>query len=233
ADGGYAEQCLAPASHVFAIPDGVSFEAAATFPTCFLTATHALFDRAALQPGETVMIHAAASGVSVAAIQLAKRRGATVLATAGSELKMERALELGADHVLNNRTGDVTGWAFEATQGRGVDLVFDHVGEALFAASLFSLSPRGRLVTCGNTSGDTATIASLGHLFHTGISIIGSDAYRPDEFAPAWSDFCAGVASGQYRVEVDDTYPLDGVADAQERLLAGDVVGKLVITPQV
>ena len=103
-DGGYAEKCLAPASHVYAIPDEMSFDHAATFPTAYLTAAHALFDgRRGLQAGETVMIHAAGSGVSTAAIQLAKQAGATVLATAGTDEKCERALALGADHVANNR----------------------------------------------------------------------------------------------------------------------------------
>lgn len=227
ADGGYAELCLAPASHVYPVPDPMPIEHAATFPTCHLTASHALFDVAGLSPGETVMIHAAGSGVSVAAIQLATRAGATVLATAGSQPKLDAALEIGADHVLNNRTGDVVGWAREVTDGRGVDLVFDHVGAALFEPSLFSLAIGGRLVTCGNTSGDEATIPSLGHLFHGRISILGSDAYRPDEFGPAWDTFC----SGDFSVQIDSEFPLDAAADAHRRLESGDVVGKVLLRP--
>jgi NADPH:quinone reductase-like Zn-dependent oxidoreductase len=138
-DGGYAEKCLVPASHVYAVPDDMAIEHAATFPTCYLTAAHALFDVGGLTAGETVMIHAAGSGLSTAGIQLAKNAGATVLATAGTDEKCERALALGADHVLNNRTGDVTGFAREATQGAGVNMVFDHVGTALFGPSLFGL----------------------------------------------------------------------------------------------
>lgn len=232
ADGGYAERCLVPASHVYAVPDDMPIEHAATFPTCYLTAHHAMVDVAGMTEGETVMIHAAGSGVSVAAIQVAKRMGATVLATAGTQPKLDLAIGLGADHVLNNRTGDVTGWAREVTQGRGVDLVLDHVGTALFAPSLFAIGIGGRLVTCGNTSGDEATIPSLGYLFHSRITIHGSDAYRPEEFAPVWDDFCAGHAAGDYRVQIDDTYPLDGAAEAQERMLSNDVVGKLVLQPQ-
>jgi len=86
--------------------------------------------------------------------------------------------------VLNNRTGDVTAWAREVTGGRGVDVVFDHVGTALFAPSIFSLAIGGRLVCCGNTSGDAATIPSLGFLFHSGAKIVGSDPYWPEEFGP-------------------------------------------------
>jgi NADPH:quinone reductase-like Zn-dependent oxidoreductase len=140
--GGYAERCLAPASHVYPVPDAMAIEHAATFPTCFLTASHALFPIGDLRAGETVLIHAAGSGVSVAAIQLAVAAGATVIATAGTQDKLDLAEQLGASHVLNNRTGDVVGWARQVTQGRGVDMVLDHVGTALFGPSLFTLARR-------------------------------------------------------------------------------------------
>lgn len=230
-DGGYAEKCLAPATHCYRVPDHVSLEEAATFPTVWLTAGHALFATGGLAAGETVMIHAAGSGVSVAGIQLAKHAGATVLATAGTDAKCERAAEIGADHVLNNRTGDVTAWARETTEGRGVDMVFDHVGTALFPQSLFSLAIGGRLVNCGNASGDEATIASLGHLFHNGLSIIGSDPYRPDEMGPLWDTFCAGLASGEMQAVIDSQYPLAEAAAAQQKMLDSDFFGKILLRP--
>ncbi|MEM7286652.1 MAG: zinc-binding dehydrogenase [Actinomycetota bacterium] len=226
-DGGYAERCLAPATHVYAVPDSMSLEDAATFPTCYLTAAHALFDVGALQAGESVMIHAAGSGVSTAGIQLAKNAGATVFATAGSDEKCERALDLGADHVLNNRTGDVAGWAREVTHGAGVDMVFDHVGTALFGPSLFALGVRGRLVNCGNSSGDEATIPSLGYVFHSGISILGSDPYRPEEFGPVWDTFC----SGDFEVVIDSQFALEDAAEAQNKMLASDFFGKILLKP--
>ena len=226
-DGGYAELCLAPASHVYQVPDDMPIEHAATFPTCYLTAAHGLFEVGQLGAGETVLIHAAGSGVSVAAIQLAKHAGATVLATAGSDAKCERALAIGADHVLNNRTGDVAGWAREVTGGAGVRMVLDHVGTALFPASLFALGVRGRLVNCGNSSGDTATIPSLGYLYHHGISILGSDPYRPDEFGPAWRTFC----EQRFAVVIDSEFPLADAGVAQEKLLANDVFGKILLRP--
>ena len=226
-DGGYAELCLAPASHVYRVPDDMPIEHAATFPTCWLTAGHALFDVGRLQAGETIMIHAAGAGVSVAAIHLAKHAGATVLATAGTDEKCEKALGLGADFVLNNRTGDVAGWARGVTHGAGVDMVFDHVGTALFGPSLFALGIKGRLVNCGNSSGDTATIPSLGYLFHSGISIIGSDPYRPDEFGPLWQTFC----EQRFPVAIDSAFPLADAGVAQEKLLANDVFGKILLTP--
>jgi NADPH:quinone reductase-like Zn-dependent oxidoreductase len=226
-DGGYAELCLVPESHVYAIPAAMSYERAAAFPTCWLTAAHALFDVGRLTAGETVMIHAAGSGVSVAAIQLAKHAGATVLATAGSEAKLERARVLGADHVANNRDTDVAAFAREVTGGRGVDMVFDHVGTALFGPSLFALRIHGRLVNCGNTSGDTATIPSLGHLYHSGLTILGADPYRPEEFGPAWQTYCAG----DFDAAIDSEYPLAEAGAAQERLQAGECFGKILLRP--
>jgi NADPH:quinone reductase-like Zn-dependent oxidoreductase len=226
-DGGYAELCLAPASHAYPVPDDLPIDHAATFPTCWVTAGHALFDVGKLHDGETVLIHAAGAGVSVAAIHLAKHAGATVLATAGSDLKCARALELGADHVLNNRTGDVTGWAREITAGKGVDMVLDHVGTALFGASLFAIGVHGRLVNCGNSSGDQATIPSLGHVFHSGISIIGSDPYRPEEFGPLWATFC----KERFEVAIDSEFPLAEAGAAQDKLASNDFFGKIVLRP--
>lgn len=225
--GGYAERCLVPASHVFAVPHDLDLGHAATFPTCFLTAAHALFDVGGLTAGETVLVHAAGSGVSVAAIQLALDAGATVLATAGSEGKLERARQLGVDHVCNNRTDDVAGWAREVTDGRGVDMVLDHVGTALFAASIFALAVRGRLVNCGNTSGDEATIPSLGYVFHSGIRILGSDPYRPEEFGPWWDTFC----TRRFAQVVDSEYTLADAGEAQRRLQDNDVFGKVLLRP--
>ncbi len=225
-NGGYAELCLAPASHCHPIPDEVTMADAAAFPTVWTTAWHALFDVGDLRLGETVLIHAAASGVSAAAIQLAKRAGATVLATAGSEAKLQLARQLGADHVANNRTDDVTGFAREVTGGTGVDMVLDHVGPALWAPSMFALRPRGRLVTCGNTTGNEVAV-NLGFVYHTGIRILGSDGYRPEEFAAAWQVF----STGSFATFVDSEMSLDDVAEAHRRLEANEVVGKVVLVP--
>jgi NADPH:quinone reductase-like Zn-dependent oxidoreductase len=226
-DGGYAELCLAPASHVYAVPDDMPIEHAATFPTCYLTASHALFDTGHLAAGETVLIHAAGSGLSVAAIQLAKHAGATVLATAGTDAKCELARQIGADHVLNNRTGDLLAWVKHVTAGNGVGMVLDHVGTALFGPSLFALGIRGRLVSCGNSSGDAVTIPSLGYLFHHGISILGSDAYRPEEFRPTWEQFC----DEPFSVVIDSEFALADAAAAQDKMLTNDFFGKILLRP--
>ncbi len=225
--GGYAERCLAPASHVHRVPDTMTWHHAVCFPTAWMTAWHALFPVGRLTEGETMLVHAAGSGVSMAAIQLAKHAGATVLATAGSDDKCDKALALGADHVLNNRTGDVTGWAREVTEGVGVDMVFDHVGPALWAQSMFSLAPRGRLVNCGNTTGDTATIPSLGFMFHMGVQILGSDPYRSAEFGEAWAVYC----SGGFQAAVDSVFALADGAEAQQKMERSDFFGKILLEP--
>jgi NADPH:quinone reductase-like Zn-dependent oxidoreductase len=227
ADGGYAELCLAPASHVYPVPDDMPIENAASFPTCWLTASHALFGIGRLRRGETVIIHAAGAGVSVAAINLAKHAGATVLATAGTDAKCDRAIELGADHVLNNRTGDVTAWARQLTAGAGVDMVLDHVGTALFGPSLFALGVHGRLVSCGNSSGDQATIPSLGFLFHSGISIRASDPYLPAVFGPVWRTFC----EQRFPVAIDSEFALSDAAAAQDKLASSNFFGKILLRP--
>ncbi len=227
ADGGYAERCLAPASHCHPVPDGMPIEHAATFATAWVTADHALFDVGRLTTGETVLIHAAGSGLSTAAVQLARHAGATVLATAGTEAKCERALTLGADHVSVNRDVDVAAWVREVTDGAGVDLVFDHVGTALFEASVLSLAIGGRMVCAGNSSGDVATIPSLGYLFHTGARIVGAGPYRPEEFAPAWNRFC----TGGFEVVIDAEFPLAEAAAAQDKMLRSDFFGKILLRP--
>ena len=225
--GGYAERCLAPETHVHLIPDAMSWERAVVFPTCWMTAHHALFEVGQLRPGETVLIHAAGSGVSIAGMQWAKQAGATVLCSAGSEEKCARALELGADHACNNRTTDLAAWARALTGGAGVDLVFDHVGAALWEASLHALRPRGRLVTCGATSGDAVCIPSLGRFYGMGLQILGSDPYRYQEFGEVWERYCAGG----FRAVIDSVFPLADGARAQEKLLSNDFFGKILLQP--
>ena len=225
--GGYAEKCLVPESHAHLLPAEMPWHYAVCFPTSWVTAWHALVTIGRLAAGESVMIHAAGSGLSTAAIQLAKHLDATVLATAGTDEKCERALGLGADFVCNNRTDDITAWARTLTDGVGVHMVFDHVGPALWAQSMFSLRPRGRLINCGNTTGDTAMIPSLGHLFHNGISIIGSDGYAHQEFATAWDVYCAG----SFKAPVDSVFALRDGADAQDKMLSSNFFGKIVLEP--
>jgi NADPH:quinone reductase-like Zn-dependent oxidoreductase len=222
--GGLAELLAVPASHVYVIPDGISEVEAATVPTIYSTAWHALFPSGDLRLGESVLIHAAASGVSVAAIQLAKRAGATVIATAGSEPKIEFARKLGADFAFNNRQDDWVAKVREATGGKGVDMVFDHVGPALFQQSLFALRIRGRLVFCGSTTGVNATF-NLPHAYHFGMRLIGADPYSYEEFGRMLAHYW----SAGYEPVIDSQFPLDEIAAAQQKLESGDVIGKVVI----
>jgi len=148
------------------------------------------------------------------------------VATAGSAPKLELATRLGADAVVNNRTGDVVGTAKEATGGHGVDMVFDHVGPALFAPSTFALRPRGRLVFCGTTTGTEVTF-NLPYAYHFGLQLLGADPYSFAEFG-RMLDY---VLVGGFDPVIDRTYPLSDAAEAQARLESGDVLGKVVLVP--
>jgi NADPH:quinone reductase-like Zn-dependent oxidoreductase len=221
--GGYAELVAVPATHVHRIPDGVDDLAAATIPTIWSTAWNGLFTTGGLGFGETVLIHAAGSGVSTAAIQLAKHAGATVIATAGSEPKLVAAKRLGADVVVNNRTDDVLA-AIAGVAPDGVDLVFDHVGPALFELSLRALRPRGRLVFCGVTTGSRVSF-DLPLVYHRGLRLLGAHSYSYDEFGR----MVAHCWTAGFDPVVDSVYPLHRVAAAHERLAGGDTIGKVVL----
>ncbi|MCC6989445.1 MAG: zinc-binding dehydrogenase [Acidobacteria bacterium] len=225
-DGGYAELVCVPAVNVVPIPDHISFVDAAAFPLTFLTAWHMLVGRAKVTAGETVLVLAGASGVGQAAIQLAKLFGARVIATAGSDAKRTRARELGADEVIDHYGADIAAEARRLTGKRGVDVVVEHVGQATWAKSVRALAPGGRLVTCGNTTGWDAAI-DLRFLFSRQLSLLGSYMGTKGELLQAAPLFFAG----RLRPLVDAVMPLAAAADAHRRLEAGDVVGKLVLTP--
>lgn len=226
APGGHAELLAVPATHVHVIPEPVSFEEAATVPTVWSTAWHGLVATARVRIGEWVLIHAAASGVSTAAIQLVKKMGGHVVATAGSERKLELARKLGADVVVNNRDGDFIGACKEATNGRGVDVVFDHVGPALFQPSLFALRRQGRMVFCGTTTGTDATF-NLPFAYHFGLQLLGADPYSYAEFGEMIDYYW----TGGFEAVIDSEYPLDAIADAHRKMDAGDVMGKIIVRP--
>jgi NADPH:quinone reductase-like Zn-dependent oxidoreductase len=185
-----------------------------------------LSEVAHLKRGETVLIHAAGGGLSSAGIQLAKRLGATVLATARSDRKLAHAVRLGADHVLNHLHADAAAWARGLTDGRGVDVVFDHVGPTLWHSSIAALRPRGRLVSCGGTTGSAVTL-DLGRLHLMGIQILGSDAYAHEEFERVLALYW----QGGFQPIVDSEYALADAAEAQRRMEAGDLTGKLLLKP--
>ena len=224
--GGFAELVAVPETHAIPIPPGFDHAEAATVPTIYSTAWHALFATGDLRLGETVLVHAAASGVSTAAIQLAKKAGARVIATASSEAKLEVARKLGADVGIVNRSETWVDEVRAATDGRGVDMVFDHVGPALFQQSLFTLRTRGRLVFCGSTTGVNATF-NLPHAYHFGMRILGADPYSFAEFGEMLQHYW----TGGYEPVVDSEWSLDDIGAALAKLESGDVVGKVLIRP--
>src|SRR5271165_4820746 len=172
-DGGNTELLAAPEYGVIRIPDAMAFEEAAAAPLVFLTAWHMLLTRANLQPGEDVLVLAASSGVGMAAIQIAKLFQCRVIATAGSEAKLEKARALGADHAIDHYRQNISAEVKKITGKRGVDVVVEHVGQATWPKSMESLAPAGRLVTCGATTGYDAAI-DLRYLFSKQWSLLGS-----------------------------------------------------------
>ena len=225
-DGGYAELVAVPRRNVFAIPAGLSYVEAAAIPLGFLTAWHMLSARAELAPHEDILLHAAGSGVTSAGIQIARLLGARrILVTAGSAEKLTLARTLGATHGILYNQGDFVRAVREATQGEGVDVVFDHVGGETFERSLKLLKRGGRIVLCGSTSGPEAKI-NLRALFFKQLSILGSTMGSLAELHSLLRYF----DSGALRPVVDRTFPLAEAPAAQEFLARRGAFGKLVLT---
>ncbi|ONH31045.1 alcohol dehydrogenase catalytic domain-containing protein [Pseudofrankia asymbiotica] len=230
APGGYAEYVKVPARGTYPVPGHVPLEEAALVPTIWATAWHAVSATGGLIAGECVLIHAAASGVSLAAIQLAKQLGATVIATASSEDKLAFAGSIGADHLVlagaGTPTEKVACAVREVTGGRGVEMVLDHVGPATWPASILSLAPRGRLVFVGDTTGPEVTIP-LEYAFHFGLRFLGSDPYSAREFAEVLERYWRGGLV----TPVDAEFPLTEAAAAQTRLEERRAIGKVLLRP--
>jgi NADPH:quinone reductase-like Zn-dependent oxidoreductase len=225
-NGGFAEFAKAPASHVYQLSDRMSFDVASCIPTVYVTAWHALIDRGKLTIGEDVLIHAAGSGLGMAAIQIAKQSGARVLATAGSDEKVRKAYEIGADVAINYNREDFLGIAKDVTHGRGVDMVLEHIGPATWEKSVLCLRDRGRLVHCGATTGVNVHI-NLPYCYHFGINIIGSDGFTNSEFEAVLSLF----NQGKFQPVIDTVYPLEQAAEAQRRMSDRNLFGKIILRP--
>jgi len=225
-DGGLAEFVAVPAANLIPKPDNLSFEEAAAIPLTFVTAWHMIVTRAGLRRGETVLVNAAGSGVGVAAIQIAKLYGARVIASAGSEPKLDKARELGADEVVNYTTHKLAEEARRLTGGRGVDVVVEHVGGEVFEESVRALARDGRLVTCGATAGPQATL-NVTRFFMGHQTILGSFMGTKAELLAAIPYF----ASGALRPVVDRVYPLSQIREAVQRMLAREQFGKIVLVP--
>jgi NADPH:quinone reductase-like Zn-dependent oxidoreductase len=190
---GFAREVLNRAERlVIPVPDNVTFEQAACAPIGFGTVQHMLFDNAKLQPGESILIHAAGSGIGTAAILMAKAIGCTVYTTVGDDEKGEKAKALGADFVVNYKKERFEGEVRLATKRKGVDVVFEHVGVDTWNGSLLCLKRGGRLVTCGATSGANATI-NLMQLFQQQYRITGSFGCRIENITQSLEKMAAGM----------------------------------------
>jgi len=225
-NGGYAELISVPHHNVIPKPKNLSWEQAAGAPLVFLTAWEMLVRRAALQPGEAVLVHAAGSGVGSAGIQIAKLMGATVIATAGSADKLAKALALGADFGIDYSKQDFVAETRKFVGRKGVDVVFDHVGKSTWAGSVRVLDDGGRLVTCGATTGHEVGV-DLRHLFYRKLSLLGAtmgnkgDLIRVVEL----------LGTGKLKPVVDRTLPLSQARQAHELLAERAQFGKVVLVP--
>jgi NADPH:quinone reductase-like Zn-dependent oxidoreductase len=226
-DGGFAQFAVVRQDHVRLKPAQIDWPEAAAASLVFLTAWHMLVRRAGLKPGETCLVMAAGSGVGIAAIQIARLLGARAIAAAGSDAKLERAKELGADSVVNYHDRQWAAQVRQLTGRRGVDVVADHTGEEFFEDAVSTLAAQGRLVTCGATSGPRASF-DIRRLFARGLSLLGSYMASTAEWHEVWKF----IAAGRLKPIVDRAYPMAEAHAAFERMVKRNQFGKLVLIPE-
>jgi NADPH:quinone reductase-like Zn-dependent oxidoreductase len=225
-DGGYAEFVKSPAANVIPIPGDLTFDEAAAVPLVFLTAWHMLFTRAGLKPGEEVLVIGAGSGVGSAAIQIAKLAGARVIATAGTDAKLDKARALGADELINHAQQSIADEVRRLTGKRGVDVIVEHVGAAVWDACFESLATYGRLVTCGVTTGGEVKL-NVQALFGRQRAIYGSFMGGKAELLEA----LRLIAQRKLRAVIDSAFPLSESAAAQRKMESRDFFGKILLHP--
>ena len=224
--GSYAEYVSVPATSALPIPDGLSFEEAATLPTVYLPSWTILVRKGALQSWETALVLSASAGVGTAGIQVAKNViGATVITTTSTEEKAAQAAELGADHVINYSTEDIAGRVREITDGRGVDVVLDHVGAEFWPAASRSLAMGGRYGICGVTTGYRAEL-QMGAMFTRYQTVFGVFMGRKEDMRQIVQMAGRGVVRGI----IHQTFPLKDAAMAHEVMESRNFFGKLVLT---
>lgn len=223
-DGFACESVNLPARLLVPAPLDCNEIDAAVAPITFGTVEHMLFDNAKLQPGETILVHAGGSGIGSAAIQLAKRMGCTVFTTVGSDGKIEKAKDLGADVVINYRDDRFEHVVRKLTNKKGVDVVFEHVGADTWAGSMLCLKRGGRLVTCGSTSG-VSTSMNLMQLFQQQLKIFGSFGCRMENMANAMQKMAQGIV----HPVVDTIVDFGDIEKALKRMESRDVFGKIIL----
>ncbi|MDF9744740.1 quinone oxidoreductase family protein [Natrinema salsiterrestre] len=233
--GGYAEYVTADAEMLFPIPDAMSFEEAAGFPVQFLTAHACLFEWGGLEDDESVLIQAAAGGVGTAAVQLASNAGAEVFGTASTGEKLDLAAELGCDHPINYTETDFRETVDEETDGQGVDLVLESVGDDVFDRSLDAMAHFGRMVTYGVASGVPAEVSNRRLLFENktikGFHL-GQAAFRaPNKVMKAIPELTEGFASGELEIILGQSFDLEDAAEAHQYIEDRKSSGKIVLKP--
>jgi NADPH:quinone reductase-like Zn-dependent oxidoreductase len=224
-DGTCCELKAIPASQLYPLDDALSFEQGAAFPLTFETAYRMLVTKAAVQPGEWVLIWGIGGGVALAAFEICRALGARTVVTSSSPEKLERARTLGADLAVNHADGDVVQTVKDATEGAGVDIVVETVGEATWERSLAAAGQEGRIVVCGATSGHSPP-ARLYRLWWKQLVIYGSTMGLPSDFEGAYEL----IRTGRARIHIDSMFPLAAAAEAHERLESGAQFGKVVLT---
>jgi len=224
-DGTHAELVAVPETNVYPLPDEIPFEEAAAFPLVFETAYRLLVTKAQLQEGEWVLLWGIGSGVANAGLAIAMAVGARALVTSSSDEKLERARELGADAAVNHATGDVRSAVGESTEGKGVEVVLEHVGEATWQTSLQAARAAGRIVVCGATTGPNPP-AALHRIWWKQLTIYGSTMGTREDFESAYEL----VKSGLAKPVVDSVFPLAEAQAAHERMEAAEQFGKIVLT---
>ncbi len=225
AQGGYAEYVDVPASNLVRAPINLTLEDAAAIPLCFITAWQMIVDKGRVAPGQWVLIHAAGSGVSTAAIQIAKLHGARVIATSTRRDKLQYAVALGADHALCSNDEDVVARVKDLTEKRGADVVIDHVGGDMLALSLRAVAWGGKIVSCGATAAPTASI-DMRHVFFRQIEILGSTMGSKSLL----HRMLPHIESGALRPVIGARYKLSEAREAHARLASGEVFGKVLLT---
>ncbi len=233
--GAYAEIRNIPAHRLLKLPDAISFETGAAMMLQGLTAAYLLRKTYRVQPGDAVLIQAAAGGVGLIASQWARALGATVIGTVGSPAKAELALAHGCHHVINYSTENFVERVREITNGEGVAVVYDGVGKDTFAGSLDCLRPMGMMVTFGNASGpvpplDLIQLSQKGSLFVTRPTLMNYTAKR-DDLVALGKELFDVVVSGQVKIEVNQRYALKDAAQAHRDLEARKTTGSTILIP--
>ena len=225
-DGGYAELVRVPAASCLPLADALGFEGAAALPLAFLTSWHALLAKAELKPGQTVLVHAAGSGVGSAAIQIARLVGARVMTTVGSDDKIEFARGLGAEHVVNYRRQDFVEEAKRWTGKRGVDVVVEHIGGETFERSTYALTRLGTLVSIGSHDTHWGRV-DLRHVYSKNLRIVGTNLGSIVELRTLLDE----VLAGRLRPVVDRAFPLADARAAVQYVLDRKNKGKVLLLP--